>query len=144
MNWLPLALVTAFAFGLYNFCIKLASGSINQIAGAVILQVVAAILGGLLLLYIKLTNQPVLLSQKGVFYSCLAGFFVGLSEILTFFVFARGVPASLGTPIIIGGSVLATALLGVLVLREHLAPLQVLAIVLIVAGVALLSVNTKH
>ena len=139
MNWLPLALLTAFAYGLYNFFIKVASGSINQIAGAVILQVVAAGLGVLLLLYIKLTNQPVLLSQKGILYSCLAGFFVGLAEILTFFVFARGVPASLGTPVIIGGSVLATALLGVLVLKEYLSPVQVLAIGLIVAGVALLS-----
>jgi bacterial/archaeal transporter family protein len=138
LNWIPLALLTALAFGLYNFCIKLASGSINQIAGAVILQVVAAALGGLLLLYIKLTNQPVYFSSRGIYFSCLAGFFVGLAEILTFYVFARGVPAAIGTPVIIGGSVVATALLGVLVLKEYLAPVQVLAVVLIVAGVALL------
>jgi bacterial/archaeal transporter family protein len=141
MNWLPLALLTALAFGLYNLSIKVASGSINQIAGAVVLQVVAAILGSLLLLYIKLNGQPVLWSQKGILFSCLAGLFVGLAEILTFYVFARGVPAAVGAPIIIGGSVLVTALLGVLLLREYIAPIQVLAIFLIVAGVALLASN---
>lgn len=139
MNWIPLALLTALSFGLYNFCIKLASGSIHQIAGAVILQVVAAVLGGLLLLYIHLTNQAVPFTAKGIYFSCLAGLFVGGAEILTFYVFARGVPASVGTPVIIGGSILATALLGVLVLREYLAPGQILAIFLIVAGVALLA-----
>lgn len=140
MNWLLLAIITAFCFGLYNFFIKLASGSIHQMAGAVLLQLVAAGVGGILLLYIKSsTKQVVGITQTGVLYSCLAGLSVGLAEILTFYVFTKGAPASVGTPVIIGGSVVVAALLGWLVLREQLTLGQVMGVALIVAGVALLA-----
>lgn len=46
MNWIVLALITATCYGAYNFFIKVSSGHINQIVGAVILQIVAALLGG--------------------------------------------------------------------------------------------------
>ncbi|SMB99227.1 protein of unknown function DUF6 transmembrane [Hymenobacter roseosalivarius DSM 11622] len=139
MNWLLLAVITAFCLGFYNFFIKLASGSIHQVAGAVLLQLVAAAVGGMLLLYIKSTRQVVSVSQTGVLYSCLAGLSVGVAEILTFYVFTKGAPASVGTPIIVGGSVAVAAVLGWLVLREQITPGQVLGVGLIVAGVALLA-----
>ena len=46
MTWIYLAITSAFLYGAYNFFIKLASGHINQIVGAVILQVVTALVGG--------------------------------------------------------------------------------------------------
>ncbi|AII53793.1 hypothetical protein [Hymenobacter sp. APR13] len=64
---------------------------------------------------------------------------IGLAEILTFAVYSRGAPASVGTPLIVGGSVLLTALLGVLVLREALGWPQALGMLLIVGGIALLA-----
>ncbi|UOQ64303.1 hypothetical protein [Hymenobacter volaticus] len=64
---------------------------------------------------------------------------IGVAEILTFVVYGKGAPASVGTPLIVGGSVLLTALLGVLVLREALAWPQALGLVLVVGGIALLA-----
>lgn len=142
MNWLILAICCAFSFGLYNFFIKVASGSINQVAGAVILQVVAALCGLVLLIYIKLKNQEIEITSKGVLFSCLAGFFVGMAEILTFFVFGKGTPASVATPVIIGGSVAVAAILGILILKEQLTLVQGLGTVLIIGGVVLLSLNS--
>ncbi|GAB2468233.1 hypothetical protein GCM10011375_30480 [Hymenobacter qilianensis] len=139
MNWLLLAVITAFCLGLYNFFIKLASGNIHQVAGAVLLQLVAAAVGGFLLLYIKTTRQTVSISQTGVLYSCLAGLSVGVAEILTFYVFTKGAPTSVGTPIIVGGSVAIAAVLGWLVLREQITLGQVLGVGLIIAGVVLLA-----
>lgn len=139
MNWLSLAIITACCLGLYNFFIKLASGSIHQVAGAVLLQLVAAAVGGILLLYIKSTRQEVSISHTGVLYACLAGLSVGVAEILTFYVFTKGAPASVGTPIIVGGSVAVAALLGWLVLREQITLAQVLGVGLIIAGVVLLA-----
>lgn len=144
MNWILLALLTAFCFGMYNFFIKVASGSIHQILGAVILQIVAAVVGAGLLLYLKLIGQTFTMTDKGIAYSILAGIAVGLAEILSFVVFSKNIPASIGTPIIIGGSVLVTALLGWFFLKETLSAIQVLAIVLIVSGVGLLTVGAKH
>ncbi|HEX2998628.1 MAG TPA: hypothetical protein VHR86_00035, partial [Armatimonadota bacterium] len=67
-----------------------------------------------------------------------AGVFVGLAEILAFTVFAKGVPASTGIPIIIGGTVVAGVLLGLVFLGETLRPVDWLAVLLIVAGTAIL------
>jgi transporter family protein len=139
MNWLPLALLTALCLALYNFFIKLAADHVPPAVGAVVLQLVAAALGGLWLLWLKAQGQPLPLTNKGLGLAALAGLGVGLAEILTFVVFKRGVPSSIGTPVIVGGSVLLTALLGLLLLREALTAPQALGLGLIVVGIALLA-----
>ena len=138
MSWIFLAVLTAIFYGAYNVFIKIGAGHINQIVGAVILQVVAALLGGVILLILKLTNSPLEISAKGVRFAVLAGIMVGLAEITSFFVFSKGVSASTGIPIIIGGSVVVGAVVGVFFLKEALAPLHYLAIAFIVLGVVLL------
>ncbi|MCC3152964.1 EamA family transporter [Hymenobacter sp. BT770] len=139
MNWLPLALLTALCLALYNFFIKLASNHLPAAMGAVVLQLVAAALGAAWLLKLKLQGQPLPVSSKGLALAALAGVGVGLAEILTFVVFQRGVNSSVGTPLIVGGSVLLTALLGLVVLREVLTPTQAGGMLLIVVGIALLA-----
>ncbi|MBX0289596.1 EamA family transporter [Hymenobacter sp. HSC-4F20] len=139
MQWLVLALLTALCLALYNFFIKLAADHVSAAAGAVILQLVAAGLGGLWLVWLRLKGQPLELSGKGVGLAMAAGVGVGLAEILTFIVFSRGVASSVGTPVIVGGSVLLTAVLGLVVLRETLSWPQALGLVSIVVGIALLA-----
>ncbi|OGH77666.1 MAG: hypothetical protein A3C10_00590 [Candidatus Magasanikbacteria bacterium RIFCSPHIGHO2_02_FULL_48_18] len=139
MNWIFLAIMTAIFYGAYNVFIKVSSGHINQIVGAVILQIVAALVGGIILLIMKMTNSPLEISQKGVLFAVLAGIFVGLAEITSFFVFSKGVSASVGIPIIIGGSVLVGAVLGLTFLKETLNPIHYVAIAMVVVGVIILS-----
>ena len=131
--------MTAIFYGAYNVFIKVSSGHINQIVGAVILQIVAALVGGIILLIMKMTNSPLEISQKGVLFAVLAGIFVGLAEITSFFVFSKGVSASVGIPIIIGGSVLVGAVLGLTFLKETLNPIHYVAIAMVVVGVIILS-----
>lgn len=139
MNWLPLALLTAFCLALYNLFIRLAAHHVPPAVGAVVLQLVAAALGGLWLLRLKMQGAPLPLSARGLGLAALAGLGVGLAEILTFVVFQRGVSSSVGTPVIVGGSVLLTALLGLGLLRESLTLMQLGGLMLIVAGIALVA-----
>ena len=139
MNWLGLAVATAIAFGAYNIFIKLGAGRIDHVLGAVVLQLVAAVLGTTYAIMLKVGGRTLEVSRIGVMYAALAGLAVGLAEILTFLVFARGAPASLATPIIMGGSILLTSVLGIAVLRERLGLPQALGIVLIAVGIALVS-----
>ncbi|GAB3832993.1 EamA family transporter [Hymenobacter jeollabukensis] len=139
MPWLVLALLTALALASYNFFIKLAADHLPAAVGAVVLQLVAAALGAAWLLRLKLQGQPLPVTSKGLWLAALAGLSVGLGEILTFVVFSRGVPSSVGTPVIVGGSVLLTAVLGLVVLREALTLPQALGLLLIVGGIALLA-----
>lgn len=137
--WLPLALLTALCLALYSFFIKLASGHLAPAVGAVVLQVVAAALGAAWLFKLKLQGQSIASTKTGLVLAAVAGLGVGLAEILTFVVFQRGVPSSVGTPVIVGGSVLLTAVLGLVILRESLTIAQVGGLICIVVGIALLA-----
>jgi transporter family protein len=144
MSWLPLALLTAAAFGLYNVFIKLASDRISLVLGAVVLQAVATALGAGFLLVEKLRGAELVVTSRGLGHAALAGLCVGVAEILTFLVFARGAPASLATPVIMGGSIVCGAALGLAFLGEKLSVAQYAGGALIVAGVALLSSGSSH
>jgi len=138
MPWISLALLTALCLALYNFFIKLAANHLSPAVGAVVLQLVAAALGAAWLLKLRLQGQPLPVTRQGLGLAALAGLSVGLAELLTFVVFQRGVNSSVGTPVIVGGSVLLTAGLGLVVLREALTLPQVGGLLLIVVGIALL------
>lgn len=139
MDWILLAILTACFYALYNIFIKQASGHLHEIAGAVILQGVAFALGCGWLIFLSVKGVPIPVSSRGVLLAVLAGVFVGLAEISSFLVFSRGVAASAGIPIIIGGSVLIAAVIGFLWLKESMSLVRVLGLVLIVGGIWLLS-----
>lgn len=138
MSWLWTASLAAVCYGLYNVFIKLSAGRIHPVTGAVILQVMAACSGAVLFLFLRSAKTPMAFSAKGVWFAVLAGVCVGLAEILSFFVFSRGITVSVGIPVIIGGTVLAGAVLGTVFLGETLRLTDILAVALIVAGIALL------
>ncbi len=127
-------------FGLYNIFIKVSADHIQAVLGAVVLQVVAVLVGVGLLLYVKAGAGTTLqVSARGLGLAAAAGVAIGLVEILTFFIFSRGIPVAVGNPLIIGGSILVTTGVGVALLREAISPLQLAAIFLIAVGIALLA-----
>ena len=63
MTWIFLAFTTAVFLGVYSFFIKISSGYINQIAGAVILQAVAILVGGIGFLILKFTGNVIEISR---------------------------------------------------------------------------------
>ncbi len=144
MPWLATALLTAAAFGLYNVFMKLGADRIDAVLGAVVLQVVAAALGSGYALWLRTTDHSFAFSREGLGYAAAAGVCVGLAEIGTFVVFARGAPVALATPIILGGSVTLAALVGATILREPLRPTQIAGIVLVICGVALVSSGVRR
>lgn len=132
--------IAAVMFGLYNVFIKLSADHIQAVLGAVILQFVAAFLGLGLLLYFKYTDNIVLnVTPQGIGLAVLAGLAIGIVEILTFVIYARGVDVAVGNPLIVGGSLIVTTGIGWLFLREVLNPWQVAAVLSIVAGVLVLA-----
>lgn len=129
----------ALMFGLYNVFIKLSSSHIEAVLGAVVLQLVAALVGLSLLLYMKATGSVIYSSGKGLSLAVAAGVAIGLVEILTFVIYGRGLAVAIGNPLIIGGSLLVTTGAGVFFLREHISLTQLVAIALIAGGVALMA-----
>jgi|SRR5690625_2067946 len=138
MTYLLVA-IAAFMFGMYNVFIKLSSSHIEAVLGAVVLQVVAALIGVALLIYLKFTGAHIFSTPKGVSLAVGAGLAIGIVEILTFFIYGRGLEVAVGNPLIIGGSLVVTTGAGILFMREAISGWQLLAIILIASGVALMA-----
>src|SRR5690625_7409323 len=103
-----LVAIAAFMFGMYNVFIKLSSSHIEAVLGAVVLQFVAAFIGLALLIYMKFSGAHIFSTPKGIGLAVGAGIAIGVVEILTFFIFGRGLEVAVGNPLIIGGSLIVT------------------------------------
>lgn len=121
IDWIFPAIVCAFAYALYNVFIKKASDTMNPLLGGVILQIVAMLLGTALLTILLLSGEITLqYDKKGVFWACLAGLSVGTAEMLSFYVSSLGVPVSVSTATVVGGSVVLGSSIGWIVLGDAL------------------------
>jgi transporter family protein len=144
MHWLFFLILTAVFFGLYNFFIKVSAGHIHEVLGAVILQMVAFLLGGAVLLFLKWRGTPLEVTSKGVGFAILAGLAVGLAEITSFYAFSKGISASVGIPVIVGGTIIVGVLLGIFFLKESLTLLQSLGVLLVLGGIGLVTFAGKQ
>ena len=138
-SWIPLALITAVCFGAYNIFIKLSAHRVHEMVGAVVLQAVAVLFGLSALAWLRWRGSSFEVTTAGVSLAVVAGLFVGAAEILSFYVFSTGVSASRAVPVIIGGSVIASVFLGLVFLGERLRWIEGLGVILVVAGIWLLS-----
>jgi transporter family protein len=137
MNWIYYAVTAALFMALYNVFIKLAAGNIHQVVGAVVLQVVAALAGAAMLLFLKLNGTALPISNKGLLFAALAGLSVGLAEIISFFAFSGGTAASKGVTVIVGSTIVLAVLIGLVFLKESLTPLQIVGVLLVLVGIGL-------
>ena len=79
--------------------------------------------------------------RNGLAWSVAAGLAVGLAEMLSFCVSGLGVPATQSIPIIIGGSVMFGAVLGLIVLGEKLMLQGWSGIAILVIGVVFVALD---
>ena len=110
----------------------------------VVLQFVAAIFGTVLLgtiIIIDGGTSGLACDRTGIFWSCMAGLAVGAAEMLSFCVSGMGVNATQSIPIIIGGSVLAGAILGLFMLGETLMWPGCLGIALLTTGIGIVATD---
>ena len=143
-RWIFPALISSFAFALYNLSIKKASNfSIDPMLGGALLQFVAAIFGGLLYfirqVVFRSSSTATLFPSTprgGVLWSVAAGLFVGVAELLSFVVNGMNVPATKSVPVIVGGSVLFGTLLGAVWLKEKMSKSIWVGAFLIASGIA--------
>ena len=144
-TWIFPALACAASYALYNLFIKKASATIDPILGGVLLQVVAALVGTMLLAIqrVRATNtiNTLLLSKSGLSWAVAAGVAVGAAEILSFTISGKGVPATQSIPIIVGGSILMGTLLGSIWLQERLTRSGWFGVLLIAIGITLVGID---
>ena len=104
----------------------------------------AAIFGSILLGVIILKDggtSNLAWDSAGIFWSCMAGIAVGSAEMLSFCVSGMGVNATQSLPIIIGGSVLVGAILGLFMLGETMLWPGWVGIGLLTAGIGFVATD---
>ena len=141
MKSILLAIFAGFLFGAYNYCMKLSAHLVHEVLGAVILQVVAFVIGAAVLIYLKWNQVPMTWNNLGLKYAIAGGIFVGLGEIFSFYVFSSGMKVSLGVPIIIGITIMTSVILGVVFSKELISMQHLIGMLFISGGVALLVWN---
>jgi uncharacterized membrane protein len=137
MRWLPYALLCAVFLASADFFLKLASNKISASMGMFVYGVTTFVVGTIWVGYMKITKQPLLITQQGLLYSLAVGVAFSTVTILLYITFAR-VSVSLGSPTIRVMSILVASMLGILLLHEPYTWRYLFGLILTVAGVALI------
>lgn len=137
MRWLPYALACSVFLASADFFLKLASNKISASMGMFVYGVTTFVVGTIWVGYMKITKQPLLITQQGLLYSLAVGVAFSTVTILLYLTFAR-VSVSLGSPTIRVMSILIASMFGILLLHEPFTWRYLFGLILTVAGVALI------
>jgi len=139
-NWLTYALLTVFGYVGLDFFVKRASGKIDDVMGAVIINFVSLLPPLLIYFYFKVSGKDMLVTRDGLVFSALAGVAIGLGTIAFIKMFATGTNLSLGSSVVRVGTIIGTVLIGVIFLKEGLSPRQVIGLAMSAVGLGLVLV----
>ena len=137
MRWFPYALLCSIFLASADFFVKLASDKIASSLGMLIFGATTFTVGLTWVSYLKLTKQPLLITQPGLLYAIAVGVAFSSVTILLYLTFAR-VNVSLGSPTIRVMGILLASMLGILLLHEPFTWRYLIGLLLTVAGVALI------
>ena len=137
MRWLPYALLCAVFLASADFFIKLASNKISSSMGMLVYGATTFVVSITWVGYMKITKQPLLITQQGFLYSLAVGIAFSAVTILLYLTFAR-VSVSLGSPTIRIMSILIASLLGILLLHEPFTWRYLIGLIMTIAGVGLI------
>jgi drug/metabolite transporter (DMT)-like permease len=137
MRWLPYALVCSTFLASADFFIKLASNKISASKGMLVYGATTFTVGLIWVGSLKLTKQPLFVTQAGLLYSLAVGVAFSSVTILLYLTFAQ-VNVSVGSPTIRVTGILLASMLGILLLHEPVTWRYLIGLLLTVAGVALI------
>jgi bacterial/archaeal transporter family protein len=137
-EWFWYAIAAAVLYGLHQVFTKLASERIGDGLGGFIVEVSAALIIALYLVYLKFFSewkQPV--TTRGVLYSVLTGLCVGAGTVAFFLLFQKGGPLS-AVPMVLAGGAALMAVIGILFFKEPATLIRLSGIALSLIGLFLL------
>lgn len=137
-EWFWYAIAAAVLYGLHQVFTKLASERIGEGLGGFIVEISAALIIALYLVYLKFFSewkQPV--TTRGMFYSVLTGLCVGAGTVAFFLLFQKGGPLS-AVPMVLAGGAALMAIVGILFFKEPVSLTRLSGIALSLIGLFLL------
>ena len=139
MKGILLAILAGTLFACYQLAVKLSADHIQELLGAMILQAIAVVVGVFIFLIFREGNGELIYTSTGLKFAIIAGIFVSLAEIITFYSFAQDISPSVGITLIVGVNILVGLGLDYYWFKSDLNISQLLGIALILIGVVLIS-----
>ena len=137
MRWIPYALLCSIFLASADFFVKLASNKISSSMGMLVYGATTFTVGLTWVGYLKVTKQPLLITQQGLLYSLAVGIAFSVVTLLLYLTFAR-ISVSIGSPTIRVMGILLASIFGILLLHEPFTWRYLFGLILTVAGVALI------
>ena len=137
MRWIPYALLCSIFLASADFFVKLASNKISSSMGMLVYGATTFTVGLTWVCYLKITKQPLLITQQGLLYSLAVGIAFSVVTLLLYLTFAR-ISVSIGSPTIRVMAILLASMFGIVLLHEPFTWRYLLGLILTVAGVALI------
>jgi drug/metabolite transporter (DMT)-like permease len=137
MRWILYALVCSIFLASADFFVKLASNKISSSVGMLVYGATTFTVGLTWVGYLKVTKQPLLITQQGLLYSLAVGIAFSVVTLLLYLTFAH-ISVSIGSPTIRVMGILIASMFGILLLHEPFTWRYLLGLILTVAGVALI------
>ena len=135
VSYLSLTLISMASLGVFYFLVKLISGNIATIVIPLIGNIVIVVVT---ITYLRLTGTPIIPKRRiYLLYTLLAAIPLSVALIALYTAIALG-PMSVVMPVY-GLSVLVTAFLGIVALREKVTVSRLLGLVLAAGAIVLLS-----
>lgn len=141
MILLILIIVATVIYSLFNVFVSKASGQINSSISAFIFNGIGALIPLTIYFLLKNSRKASLLptTKTGVTYSLLAGVTIGIFSIIFIRIFQKG-DLTYIVPIISGGTIIMTSLIGIILFKESVSLLQIVGIILATIGIVIIAV----
>jgi transporter family protein len=132
------------SYTLFDFFASKASGQIDPNASAIIFNGLGALIPLAILALVRLGGSNTLpTTREGMINSVLAGISIAFFSILLIKIFEKGGLAYV-IPLIYGGSIILTSLLGWLLLKEKVSSFQLTGILVIALGIGMVVAAKSH
>lgn len=139
MNWLTFAILAASSFGFYNYFVRLASDKLSPTIALMFIAGTSFLVATVSTIVLKLAGQDLTITRSAITYPILAGLFTGIAEILYLVMFSKNPNLSIGTPLVIGTTILVATLLAIFLLKEPVNAAKIVGIVITLAGLVILT-----
>lgn len=139
MSWYLFAVLSFIFSAFYNVLAKVGATKMNVFAANITIGV-ASIFVAVAVFLIGAPLGSIAASGTGpLIYSILSGLSVGISGALYMVALSKSAPVSVILPTVFGGSIILTAILGVLILGESMSYLKAAGLVSMIIGLILVS-----
>ncbi len=137
MTPITFAIFAALFYALWTFFHKLASPHINLVFGAILVSLTAVIFGSIFF-FTRARGEQLITDNKGILFIVLAGISAFCLDYFVLQAYAKGLPLSIGAPVIIGGSMAIAVTIGFFI-GESITTAKIIGILLTVAGGVILA-----